>query len=176
MADDFLTSLFAVLARDLVKLRLVRPVFIASPAAGAEWSFVVPGGVTWEVIAVRAAFVTSAVVATRIPELDFTDADAKILGRIPPPATQVASTSTNILWNRGFGDHLNSGGISGAALPFDLPLSSGYTLRSNTFAIDVGDQWSAIVLFVREWDVTALMQEVEELDEQFQAYLSRRAG
>lgn len=174
MADSYIEDLLAQASLELLRLRLVREVLVPSPAVGAEWTAVVPGGVIWRARSAFAVLATSAVVANRIASLDYTDG-TRILHRTGGVAALTAGGTFRNAWALGWGEskQATSSIALNYALP-DIPLPAGYTIGTNTNAIDVGDQWSGIVLMVEEWDETAIMQEAQEIDANLEDYISRR--
>lgn len=134
--------------------RIVVPV--ASPAAGSDWSLVVPSGHVYRLLAVAAQLVTSAVVATRSVRLNVSDGVRTFLS-VPPGATQAASLTRLYSWlpSVGFGAF---GLAIGSNLP-DLDLAAGWSIGTTTEAVDVGDQWSAV--FVHVMDVTTRQGAIE---------------
>lgn len=151
MADALTDALIEAGLYEFLRMRLVRAIPVPTPAAGSDWSLTVPAGVIWQVLSVRAQLVTDAVVATRVPSLDFVTADGTIVVRHPVDSTKVASVSAFFDWMVGYGDHINEGGVVGLSMIADFPLLAGWAVKTTTFAIDAGDQWSGITVAVREW-------------------------
>lgn len=131
----------------LVKPRLVA---VTSPSAGADWTVNVPGGVGWVLIAASAKLAASAVVANRNPTLQLSDGSSSVRV-VETPASTAASVATVYSWARGGGAATTVGATGGASagLPH-LPLFGGLSLSTVTGNLDVGDQWSQIVLYVIE--------------------------
>jgi hypothetical protein len=142
---------------ELLRQRLVKEVPVAAPAVGAEWAQAVPAGVAWEVLSVQQSLATSAVVATRNPMLRALDPSGNEVGRIGPAATLAGSLTNTYTYWPGFG-YASSIGRAQMSLPDPaLLLPAGFVLGSVTSALDVGDQYSAIVLMVREWQVREVL-------------------
>lgn len=120
---------------------------VPAPAAGADWSQVVPGGHTYRPLAVFGQLVTSAAVATRAARLSFGDGDITF-GSFPPATTQVASLTRLYSWAPSQGPTFVGTAI-GQYLP-DLTLQAGWTIGSVTELIDVADQWSSVFLLVED--------------------------
>lgn len=141
---------------ELVKLRLVKPVFVATPAAGAEWTQTVPAGVIWEVVSIQETLVTSAVVANRTQQWTLTDGSTEVL-RQASNTTTGASTTQRTGWQQLLGAIVSPSGIT--LLPLGVVIAqAGYVFKSTTALIDVADQYSSIVFQVREWSVDQVRQ------------------
>lgn len=151
---------------------VIRTVRVPQPAAGADWSFTIPGGSVMHVRAIRAALVTSAVVANRRPVLTITDGNdtvAEVSVASSFTATQTASQS----WLINVGAQLAGLGGNGNYAPLpDLWLPAGSVVSVVTAGIDAGDQWSAIRLWV--WDF--LTQPFDKAYQTEQGYLARALG
>jgi hypothetical protein len=128
----------------------IRSVAGTTPAAGAELSDTVPTGARWELIAIVATLTTSAVVANRTPVL-LLDDGANVVWRVGSAQTQAASTTESY----SFGQGTARSGTNPSAVVDILPnrgaLLAGWRIRTLTAGIDVGDQYSAIRYWVREW-------------------------
>jgi hypothetical protein len=136
---------------ELLRQRLVKEVPVASPAAGAEWSTVVPAGTTWELLSVQETLATSAVVANRVASVQVPDASAARVLRIAGGGLDAASLTTMETFAAGLGTTEN---VSHHQAPLPAPpaiLPGGWQVGSLTTNIDVGDQYSAILVVVREW-------------------------
>lgn len=127
--------------------RYPRTVLVPQPAAGSDWSYTVPGGVMWRLVTVLGQFATSAVVASRAPFLTVSDG-ATVYLKVPPQATQAASNTDQYVWWRDAPQYAVGGGVV-QPIP-ELTLMPGYAIAALTTALDVGDQWSGVVLHVIE--------------------------
>lgn len=125
--------------------RIVLPV--ASPAAGADWSLVVPAGHLYQLHSVFAILTTSAVVANRLPRLAVSDGVASFL-ELPAAAVQAASAVVRYSWAGEASSFVAGGSALGALVPLDL--IAGWFLGPLTSLIDVGDQWSGIRVYVTD--------------------------
>lgn len=165
-ADELIGGAVGQALYELLRQRLVKEVPVAQPAAGAEWSQAVPAGVAWEVLSVAEVLVASAVVANRSPSVQAVDPNGTGALRIPAGVTAAAGSTNRISFAAGYGDHLNSGAFS-AGLP-DPPIfvPAGWSLSSLTSALDVGDQYSAVILIVREWSIPGVQAGLDYLTEQ----------
>ncbi len=142
------------------------------PAAGAEVSVAVPGGVLWEVLSVRVPLVTDATAANRRPTLTYDDGSTEF-ARAPVGVDVVASTSAVVEW---FPD-ANLGGVVGAngaitgPLP-RMPLEGGFRVRTVTLGLVAGDNYGAPVLYVAEYNIRGL----ERAANRYAEALAKAAG
>lgn len=124
---------------------------VGNPAAGADWSLVVPAGKTWQLLSVTAFFQASAVVANRFPFLNISNIGAVKIIQIGPGNSVATSVGTTQQWIAGWsGAETSVLGVINRYLPSGLVLPSGYTISTTTVSKDVGDQWSAISISVVE--------------------------
>jgi hypothetical protein len=127
--------------------RYRRVVTVPQPAAGADWSLIVPAGSVYELVSVYGSLTTSAVVADRGARLQLGDGHATYLD-LAPQAVQAASLTNRYAWAAGMSTFsADSGQVMG--LP-RLYLEPGWTLGSATDGIDVADQWSTVYALVLE--------------------------
>lgn len=135
---------------------------VTQPAAGADWSLVVPAGHVYTVRSIMALFATSAVVASRVPRLVFSDGVTDFLF-VPPIGSQAASLTGRFSWFEHAGGQ-NVGNGQSVSIP-TLTLPAGWAVKSNTTAIDAGDQWSAIFAHVTDMTTRQGPVSLEELAE-----------
>lgn len=129
---------------------VIRSITGTDPAAGAEWSETVPTNARWRLINVRAALVTDATVANRIPAITIDDGTT-IVFAMPSHANQAASLTFTY---HGFAAATNgfaSGLTIAVPIPPDLVILPGWRVRSVTSALQAGDNWGAPQLWVEEW-------------------------
>lgn len=131
-------------------LQYLRVVPVAPPAPGQEWSIAAPGQGYWRILAARWVLVTDANVANRHVSL-LLDDQTDVLAGLPAGAVQAAGLTQSYSLFPGS----PPGALAGA--PWLLPaptdglvLMPGFRVRSSTVAIQVGDQYSAIRLYVEE--------------------------
>lgn len=141
-----------------------RPITVQSPAAGADWSFTLPSGAWWRLIAARFQLATSAVVATRVASLEFQDPDGNPWLTLGPGQSQVASLTES--YNYAIG--LAGVGVAGLG-PNTIPLpnmlwENGWKIVSRTTAIDAGDQLSGVRLYLEEVDIGRYAERVGVTD------------
>lgn len=123
---------------------------IPDPAAGATYTYTVPGGRMVSLATVHAKLVTSATVASREPRLLLADNDGIEWARIPWTTAVAASGTVVLTWARGIGTSL-TGADTSALLPLpDLLLMPGHQITVDVGAIDAGDQLSELSF---RWDV-----------------------
>lgn len=125
---------------------------LQSPAAGADFIYTVPdAGAVYEVIAIRARLVTSAVVANRLVHAVVKDAAGTEVYRV---GADIAVTATKTVI---YTFSPAAGGIGGGVTTNNdvaYPIPEGpylprWTIGSVTGAIDVGDQWSQLAIWYR---------------------------
>lgn len=130
---------------------LIRSITGATPGAGAEVSETVPAGARWSLLSIIWTLTTSATVANRFPDITIDDG-AAVYFRVGP--TIAAPASSTQIYNafQGAGVVTRDGNTTvERSLPIGLMLATGHRIRSNTTAIQVGDQYSAVQYLVREW-------------------------
>ncbi len=126
-------------------------VTVPDPAAGADWSTAVPADRRWRLRVIRFRIVTDANVAARAVNLDFDDAAGNELLRLGSQATQPAGIGRQYYWSDiNLLQPIITNGTQ-QSLPSNLVLAEGFTVSTFTGAIQVGDQISAIRLWVEEW-------------------------
>lgn len=135
----------------------VTPNIVSNPAAGSDFLYTIPaapGGYqflqTQEVVAVRAGLATSSTVANRQPALYLADASGHVIALVPYAAAQVASTTYFYTWA------VNQPIVAQTINQVLNPLPPGIILAQNmkivslTNGIQAGDQWSSIVVTLKQ--------------------------
>lgn len=138
-----------------IRVGVKRRVLVPAPALGADWSVKVPGGVYWRPGTIQAKLTASAVVANRQPRLVFGDGNVNFAA-VEVATSITASQAVTFLFVAGLIG--SSAGVSGNFPNVGIPqivLENQSTIASTTTAIDVGDQWSQIVLDLEEFYLTA---------------------
>lgn len=132
----------------------IRSIAVANPGAGVEIVINVPIGVAWEVIALRASFVASAVAATRIPRLVYNDAALREFARMPNVLQATAAQTLIITWAAGVNSRVSAGGLLevGTDIPNRIIIGPGGRIQTTTAALQAGDTWIDITLGVREYN------------------------
>lgn len=127
------------------------PVYVKSPAAGADWKYTVDGRYYERLISARYVFTASAVVANRTIVLDITDANGVIIGE----AAGSAAITANAVYHEFFSTSAPDYAYNPASSVYhwfpDLLLPPGWSVQSVTTGIDVGDQYSSLVLLVQRY-------------------------
>lgn len=129
--------------------RIIKPPI---PNAGAELTFLLPGGSYWRVLSGRVPFATSAVVANRVvrfQESDGTDVFYRL--GVPAPVTATQSIEFNVLPLVTLSTTLSLALTGIQPIP-DLVLPGGFVISTNTFGMDAGDQYGQSVWFMEEID------------------------
>ncbi len=144
--------------------RLRRVVLVSSPAAGAEFSVAVPGGVLWRVASIKARLTTAVAAANRQPNLEVTDGTTFLFG-VGAVSNQVASSVVDHSWIQGYATNAAdfTPGEWSNFFP-EFPLLDGYVIRTNTGNIQAADQWSQVVALVDEYQVRGLERAVERYE------------
>lgn len=127
-----------------------RSITVSNPAAGANFSLTVPAGVAWVLNSVRATLVTSAVVASRSPDLQVKDGSGNIVMDAVSGVGEPASTTSVWVYGPGLATSTALKASNSVGIPSGLHLLAGWVIQMNTVNIDVGDQWSTIVIGVSE--------------------------
>ena len=118
-------------------------VAVGNPAAGADWAFNVISTLT--LVGVAALLTTSAVVANRTVQLTIADNGGHRVYSSPFSGNQAASNAERYSWGAGLALS-GAGGSNSCPTPSGLVVGAGWTIATFTGALDVGDQWSNIVL------------------------------
>lgn len=172
MAGDAYDALVEFGLTELLRLRLVRRLLVPAPLVGADFTFTLPAGGTYELLAVYWTFVTSAVVANRGPTVSLQDADSNFLARFGNGAAIVASSTARVSFTAGLGAPIG-GGSYAAGLPVPpYVLQAGDKIASQTSSIDVGDQISAIIVTVRDWSPGLIAQQAGWINDRSGAVLA----
>jgi hypothetical protein len=141
----------------LVRLEAARLKVVTGtdPAAGQEWLVTVPNGKVWRVLAVLVELLTDATVANRAPRLQIDDGNtANRFAVIPSSGLQTASLLNRYEWFSGVGSGWTGSDSASRFAPLpDILLPPGYRLLSTTTNLQAGDNWSAPVLYVAEYDI-----------------------
>lgn len=119
---------------------------IATPLAGADWTFTVEGSEALLPVSLAAVYTASAAVATRQTRVEISNSDG-IIVEVATSNTVTAGQTARYGFHRGGG-----GGTLGAtslvstySMP-DMVLMPGETIASVTTAIDVADTWTKVRL------------------------------
>lgn len=129
-----------------------QPFTVPAPAAGQLTTGRVTPGETWERVQLaRATFTASAVVGNRIISARIIDYNGNIYWESPVAQAVVASTAVTVNLSTDVTTGNVASGLSVANIP-DLIMQSGFSLQlAATGGTDVGDQWSALALYVQRY-------------------------
>lgn len=151
-----------------------RVVNVATPAAGNDWTVIVPAGVQWSVRAGAAIFQASAQAATRLPGSRLT-IDGVIVWQMYQSAGIDAggfnlfsyTTATSPTQVGGLGD--------GVIIPFpDVWIPEGSLVQSFTNSLQSGDTYGNVALLIEEVYVTnAQLSELERANEALELKMAR---
>lgn len=122
---------------------------VASPAAGANASVVVPGQFGFRVLAALATLTTGAAVANRLVSLDVINANSTTRLRNPMPATIPANTSNHrFVWSSAWqaGADITNG--PQVAPVHELLVPAAWSVQFTVDTIQAADQLSALSLVV----------------------------
>ena len=123
---------------------------VNTPAAGLDWTEVVPLGLQWIVRSVVATLTTSATVANRQPHFQVLDAGARVVVDAPMSAAQVAATTNIYSWFPG-ASPVNPTGELVAGIPMELRVPQGFTIRVATTGLQAADQWTLVTLLTEQF-------------------------
>ena len=132
---------------------VMKDISISDPAAGTEISVTVPAGKVWRIQSVRFKLATSAAVANRRVNLQFSfdgvlaDVDRE------SSFTQTAGETSTYSWSQTeVAGASTTAGFLMDPIPIDYILPAGGTIQTVTAAsLDVGDQYSAVHFIVEEF-------------------------
>jgi hypothetical protein len=124
----------------------------ATPAAGAEISETVPSQAFWRLYAFRFSLTTSATVATRNVSLRFDDG-ANVFDEAWPNLNQAQGVTAPYTFSNNAVPSIPALSTNINVMPLDDTklLPGGFRIRTNTFGIQVGDQYTAPQYLVQEW-------------------------
>lgn len=122
------------------------------PVAGADFAYTIPDvGAVYEIIAIRARFVTSAAVANRGVAVTVKDAAGTEVFRGGFDTAVTASLTTIFTFSE-YAASATGGVTTTKAVAIELPEGPylpRWVIGSNTTAIDVADQWSQVAVWYR---------------------------
>lgn len=129
----------------------LRVVAGTTPGVGADINEVVPGNRRWQLLSFQANLVTSATVANRQVTFDIDDGGVNQFGISGALAAQVASTTTRYTFAPGLTPATDAFGDGLIAAPNPLVLKAGHRIKTFTFGLQAGDQWSQPKYLILEW-------------------------
>lgn len=128
----------------------MRTIVGTDPAAGEEIFETVPTGALWRLKQMRLVLVTTAVVGTRTPRLQFDQSSAVFWFQATIGTTSTSSTGNYSLVEGGT-RIATANGNSGEFMPLDNRLSAGVNITTDTLNLAPGDDYAAPVMVVEEW-------------------------
>jgi|SRR5579859_1292076 len=133
--------------------------YVAQPAAGAQWSARMEGRFLTRLLAVRYTFNASGVVANRNPRFELTDNNGTAICAVPAGQGITAGSFETVSLAVGIAQTDTGGaGFTYGCLP-DLTVPGDWVWGTQTPGMDVGDQYSSIALLVQRFPVDATMIE-----------------
>lgn len=173
MQDDYLSVALGAAAERLLELRLVKPIKIANPAPGADWTTTVPGGVVWELLSITGLLTASATVANRNPSWRISDQDNNLIFRYASGGQITATQGGTYTSSVGLGNVITTQGIQAPLPSPPIPILAGWKIAVITSGIDATDQWSGVFLVVREWSESDVVRTAMDIDAQLTALTER---
>jgi hypothetical protein len=128
----------------------LRVIPVANPNVGLDWTAKVPATARWKLSCLQAQLTSSAVAVNRVPHVVITDGQGHSVYNFPAPNNQVAGTVVQY----SAGTTIVAASFDNASvlvLPEPVKLLQTWTIGMVTTALDPGDQWSNIFLYVKEW-------------------------
>lgn len=120
---------------------------VASPAAGADWTYTVPGGFYERIVAISYRMVSANAGVARQSVLRFKDADGNVIFTTHCAAQQqINVTQDYSYFDSGPAQNIVNGVVLGC-LPTSLYLYSGFSIASDTLNINAADQFSRIFVW-----------------------------
>jgi hypothetical protein len=123
---------------------------VATPAAGAEWSYTPDDAAIHRILSIRYRFTTSIAVANRQPALTADDGTT-IWWQTGPILSHVAGAQVRYVGFVGCQSVFVGQGVEHLIWPSEgVVLQQGWALRSLTAGIDVADQYDQITMLVED--------------------------
>jgi hypothetical protein len=120
------------------------------PAIGTDPLIAVPGNAVWRVQSLQAQLTTDAVNAARVPHLVIQDSEGRSVFNFPAPGPQPQNLVQQYSAGATVVTVQNDGAVV-VVLPSPVKLLQGWKLGFKTTALDAGDQWANVVLYIKEW-------------------------
>jgi hypothetical protein len=126
-------------------------VTVADPAAGTNWSYLLPNNYTYQVEYIRYRLATDATAANRVHAISFTDIGNLYL-QATPNLAQTASQTIDVTWSNSPTNSLNAtNGLGNLTMPTTPILPGNHTIRSAILNLQATDQISDIDIYLRKW-------------------------
>lgn len=142
-----MTDMLRAIAQQGDPSHVLQAIKVPAPAAGADFTFTVPGDRALRIVSVTAQLVTSAAVANRGAALVITAPEGVVI-TVEQPAVITAGLTTLLCWGSGVsGDAtaLVNGRLTAGIGEYELP--PGYVVSTATAALDAADQWGSIIIW-----------------------------
>lgn len=128
----------------------IRSILNGAGAAGGELSITVPTNALWRPVSVLVFFSTSAAVANRTPSLIFDDG-ANAFAQMENQVIVTASQTVGCMWAADMSNKSAISQVSNMGMPGPIYLPNFFRIRTFTFGIQGGDQYTSSQLLVEEW-------------------------
>lgn len=129
----------------------LRSITGTTPGAGVEITETVPTGARWQLLTFRYQLATSGTVANRQSSLLIDDGTTNLV-YAGGNNTEAASSTYLYSYGTGFGPLTGiPTNALGESLPSPLFLGAGFRIKTQTIALQAGDQYSVVQYLVREW-------------------------
>lgn len=129
---------------------LLRSVLGGAPAAGADISDTVPAGARWRLQSALFALTTDAVAGTRSPVMQIFDG-TNTIAEYGSVTTQGPSHAWRWTFSPSGSPVVAANSVSVGVAIAPLVLLAGWSIKTSTVALDVGDQYAAARYLVEEW-------------------------
>lgn len=133
-----------------------------APAVGSEISITVPGNAVWRLGTLRFTIQASAAVANRVVRVLLDDGSTEF-ARVTCNQLVTAANFRILTFFPTcgvFNTDIGNSALVDAPWP-DVPLLPGYRIRTTTAALDAGDAYAGIVLYVAEYSTADREYELE---------------
>lgn len=124
------------------------------PAAGADWTWIIPDGMAWRWRSIRTRFTAAAGGGVRLPRLTIQDPTGIEVALLPGTATASAGQQVEITW--GDMPYIQSSlGLLefGQTIPFTPLLPPGWRIQVFTANLAALDQWNFIHAMIEQFRV-----------------------
>lgn len=124
---------------------------VGNPAAGSDWSLVVPNNNRWRIQSWNAQLVTAAAVANRIVRAQIKNTAGVVVWQAAPSAVIPASQTVQVCASDVSALSVADPGTISLPLPAPTMLLTNMSLGVSTTALQAGDQWSSIRVMTETW-------------------------
>ena len=148
-------------------------ILVPQPAAGAEWTYAVPGGEVWRLRSIYAELQASAVVANRNARV-LLQTGGLTFARLPADTSIAANILGRLTWID-VGVAYAQGNTQVVPMPV-IDLAAGDVISSSTGGLDVGDQWQNVAIQVVRTQVMEGRVELGEMPELYVEVVNQPVG